>query len=288
MNYLQQIRAFDDYKLFKHKLSSGQNALWYALMSINNKAGWIEWFTASNRMLELLTGLSKSGISKARNSLKQLGLIDIKFKGQNATAYHIRMLYGSNSNQESNQESNQDSNQDSNRLSNQVGNQESNPLVKHKHKLNKTNKRASSLAQDFEKLWKLYPSKKGKKKAFDAYKRAIAKGVTNKEIQDGIVALSRHVNPKYYPNGSTWFNGERWTDSYDTPEPPVSQSSKAQQETEVSPEIAKMKFIYNTFLDHDSDLEAAVPAIQAKRPELSEEDIKKALFPERYYKTEEW
>lgn len=98
MNYLQQILAFDDYRLYEQKLSAGQIALWHALMSINNKAHWQKWFTAANLTLESLTGLSRSGINQARNSLKQSGLIDFEVLGPHkATKYSIKQLYTSDS-----------------------------------------------------------------------------------------------------------------------------------------------------------------------------------------------
>lgn len=72
---------------------------------------------------------------------------------------------------------------------------------------------------NFDKLWKLYPRKEGKKKAFEAYKRAIKKGVTNKEIQAGIVNYLKQIkiqgtDKKYIKQGSTWFNGNCWDDEY--------------------------------------------------------------------------
>lgn len=77
-----------------------------------------------------------------------------------------------------------------------------------------------SLAEAFEKLWKLYPNKKGKKPAFTAYKRAIKKGTTNKQIQDGIVRYIAEIKKRRTPidkvaHGSTFFNQERWLDDYD-------------------------------------------------------------------------
>ncbi|OTN92428.1 DnaD domain protein [Enterococcus faecium] len=105
MDYIRQILAFDDYLMYNQGLSSGQIALWRALMSINNKARWSEWFTASNQTLETLSGLSRQGINKNRNILKQLGLIDFRSNGRKATSYHIRKLYTSNSLQESVQHS---------------------------------------------------------------------------------------------------------------------------------------------------------------------------------------
>lgn len=73
------------------------------------------------------------------------------------------------------------------------------------------------LKEDFEKLWKLYPNKKGKELAFKAYKRAIKDGVTNKEIQTGIVAYKKqiainHTEKQYMLHGGTFFNQRRWED----------------------------------------------------------------------------
>lgn len=107
MNYLSQLQAFRDYQMFETKLSSGQIALWHALMQINNKCAWIEWFTAANQTLETLSGLSRSGINKNRNVLKQLGLIDFRSNGKKATSYKLFKLYTSDSTQRSVQQSTQ-------------------------------------------------------------------------------------------------------------------------------------------------------------------------------------
>lgn len=127
MNYLAEIKAFYDLVQVK-QLSTGQIALWHALMAINNKCAWIEWFTVPNIMLELNTGMSRSGVLKARNSLKQYGLIDFKANGTKATNY--KMVTIAKSKQESNQDSTQVSKQDST----QVSKQDSNTL----NKLNET------------------------------------------------------------------------------------------------------------------------------------------------------
>ena len=77
---------------------------------------------------------------------------------------------------------------------------------------------SGNLTEDFEKLWKLYPNKKGKKKAKASYKRAIKNGTTNKEIQDGIIGYKKHLKRNDWlkpAHGSTWFNNERWEDDYE-------------------------------------------------------------------------
>ena len=93
--YITEIKEF--YNLIENKsLSTGQIALWHALMYINNKCYWENDFSVSNIALQLYTGLSRSGISKARNELKQKGLIDFVSgkTGQTAT-YTIKTLSGS-------------------------------------------------------------------------------------------------------------------------------------------------------------------------------------------------
>ena len=137
MNYLKEILAFTE-KLTMDGLSPGQMSLWYALMAINNKCAWREWFSASNKVLELYSGLSLSAIRKNREVLKGLGYIDFRFKGQNATEYKINslLLFEAESNRGSNIDGNRDSNIDGNIDSNRDGN----TLNKqNKKKQNKTN-----------------------------------------------------------------------------------------------------------------------------------------------------
>lgn len=75
--------------------------------------------------------------------------------------------------------------------------------------------------ENFEKLWKLYPKKEGnKKRAEKAYLEAIKNGVTNKEIQAGIVNYIKKIQVegierKYIAQGATWFFQNRWTDEYE-------------------------------------------------------------------------
>lgn len=140
MNYLTIINAFWDWAT-TNPLSTGQVSLYFALLHVCNKSNWTEWFQAPNQVLSVLTGLSRSGILKARNELKQKGLIDFKERGTKATLYKLIIA---NSKQKSTQESKQaertianstqDSKQDSTQVGKQVGVQNSTPLDKQKHK----------------------------------------------------------------------------------------------------------------------------------------------------------
>lgn len=154
MNYITEIKAFHDLVQLK-QLSTGQIALWYSLMYINNKCAWIEWFTVSNQMLELCSGLSRQGVLKARNCLKQYGLIDFISNGTKATSYTILSI--SESVQVRCQVGVQDSIQ--------VGVQDSSTL----NKRNKTKPNHLSppntqndIQNHFESFWQAYPKKTAK------------------------------------------------------------------------------------------------------------------------------
>lgn len=75
MNYLVETNKFYDYLVY-NSLTTSEIALWHALMHINNHVMWKTGFTASNRILQQLTGLSIPGLATAKNKLKQRGLID--------------------------------------------------------------------------------------------------------------------------------------------------------------------------------------------------------------------
>lgn len=82
-------------------------------------------------------------------------------------------------------------------------------------------KSEEDLKQDFENLWKLYPRKRGKEKAYNAYKRAVKAGATNEEIRQGILNLIEDIRKnrteeRFIPYGSTFFNGKSWTDDMKT------------------------------------------------------------------------
>ncbi len=91
MNYIAEILGFHDFRL-SNNLTTAQIVLWYELMYINNKCAWQEWFSAPNQTLELYTGLSRQGIAKARNILKQKGLIDFRSCGTKATLYKMTSM----------------------------------------------------------------------------------------------------------------------------------------------------------------------------------------------------
>jgi hypothetical protein len=107
MNYLQELNAFRDWSLLNHP-STGQVALWYSLMSINNMTGWQEWFTVANQTLQLMTGMSKAGLDKARTQLINKGLLIYQpGSTRQAGKYKLVSIYSKKVDQwENNQETN--------------------------------------------------------------------------------------------------------------------------------------------------------------------------------------
>ena len=103
-------------------MSSGQIALWHAIVRIANKSRWPDWFTIAGITLVQLSGLSHAGVKKARNELKQRGLIDFRANGTKATSYHLIDI------SESSQDGSRNSSQDGSRNSSQDGSRNSSAL----------------------------------------------------------------------------------------------------------------------------------------------------------------
>lgn len=91
MNYQSELKAFHA-RLEVCSLSSGQVALWYALLYIKDKCGWKEWFTVANSVLSAHSGLGKGGISKAREKLMEENFIDYKENNGKAASYKLYTL----------------------------------------------------------------------------------------------------------------------------------------------------------------------------------------------------
>lgn len=221
MNLLKQILAFNQRQM-SNPLSAGQFILWHALLNVHNDCGKQEWFTVANLRLELFTGLSRQGIDKARNTLKQLGFIEYKSNGTKATAYKINLLYN-----DSLQDGLQDSSQAVGKeVAEQLPNscQNSGTLNKEKESKEKGSKSnnnisAKLLENQFNDLWKDYPRKERKNDAFKAYSKAIKKGVEHTTIQNGLKSYIEYVKAnqtetKYIKQGGTWFSQECWNDEY--------------------------------------------------------------------------
>lgn len=92
MNYIAELKAFYD-RLELNPQPNTAIALWHALMSIANKAGWPDTFTVASSVLGLRSGLNASALKRARNKLATDGFIEWKSRGGNQSAqYRIKSL----------------------------------------------------------------------------------------------------------------------------------------------------------------------------------------------------
>jgi len=87
MNYIAEIKSFYDW-LEWNSISTSAICLWHALMHIANKTGWKQEFTVPMETLELKTGLKRTTVCDARNTLKQNGLIEWKPRSGNQCAVY--------------------------------------------------------------------------------------------------------------------------------------------------------------------------------------------------------
>jgi len=87
--YIGEIDAFYDFTMINDP-STGEIALWHALMSIWKKAGYLEEFSVSNHVLRSRTGLSRQGVERARNGLIQMSrIMYVKGRGNKTGKYKI-------------------------------------------------------------------------------------------------------------------------------------------------------------------------------------------------------
>lgn len=147
MNYLAQIRAFNDLILV-YRLSTGQIALWYALMSVNNRCAWKPSFTVANLTLELMTGLTRRSIYNAREKLKELGLITFESNGMQATRYTILPIFSAS--QVYSQTASQETSQKTSQVTSTINKQ-------NKYIQNNIKKKPSYNLEELDEYWNTVP-----------------------------------------------------------------------------------------------------------------------------------
>lgn len=234
INYATEIKAF--YVIVQNKqLSTGQIALWHALMHVNNESYWKEQFEVANKRLELLTGLSRQGIEKNRNVLKQFGLMDFKSNGTKAATYMLKSLQEScqdslqgslqNGCQDGLQSSCQDSLQNSSTLINNTKQDKTKKKDTNVSKENlepvssETKKEVDDLVQQFEELYAIYPKKQGKEEALRCFMDDVRMGVAIEEIKQGVQNYVNHckeqgTKDQFICMISNFFSKRRWRDDW--------------------------------------------------------------------------
>lgn len=210
------IREFND-RLETNPLSSGQIALWYALMYSNNKARWQEWFAVAGSVLTNRSGLDRSSIIRARNVLKQAGFINFRTRGNLATEYSL--LHSATADATADAQADAPAGATADATADAPIN---NTNTKTKTNTKNTPHNPPRGAEErFDRFWSAYPKKVAKpaaRKAFDRLKP-----------DDGLIglmlaALEKHKatdqwtrdGGQFIPNPATWLNQKRWEDDLPT------------------------------------------------------------------------
>lgn len=92
--------------------------------------------------------------------------------------------------------------------------------------------------KEFERLWSLYPNKKGKENAKKSFLKAIRDGTSIENIEKGIMRYVEYIqrnkiSKQYIKHGSTWFNQKCWQDDYDAEESENGKNRRDHEENHV-------------------------------------------------------
>lgn len=294
MDIFKLIKAFKDFSQYEQPLSTGSVALWYTLVTIDNQIGWKTRFTVTNQMLQSLTGMSRGGVLKARNSLQQCGLIKFTVNGRNkATSYELVKIYIANSEQQRDTTETQQKHSGDTPVSHYLNKDKDNKKTfRRNHK-----KRTYDKNSDYMKLAKflqkqiLINKPDFKQPVLQTWADDMRKLVELDKRDKHDVALVI----KWCQQDSFWstniLSAYKLRKQFDqlylkmqaskgsSPEPRASkhddQIKKARRERE--------KFVLYKYSEVGNDLDKALPMIQSKYPEIDSKDkALRILYPERY------
>lgn len=243
MNYLREILTFENWIEYNSQVNKSDIRLWYTLIHTANRFSWKE-FAIPISTLIFKSKLSKSDIYRARNKLKQFGLIDFKERGNQATIYKMNScvsLFGIQI--ETTSATLNATSGDTpdgiagganlgniNKTKNQKLKTKRN-IVTHNGVTHPNDDKEIALFNDF---WEVYPKKVGKKEALKAFSNI--KNLDQQLLDDILLGIKkwqnsdqwREANRKFIPYPSTFLNSERWKDEVII----TSSQSKNQKESE--------------------------------------------------------
>ena len=213
MNYIKQLNEF--YSTLDYKpLSANAIAIYFILLQVANKTGWIDKFKVANTVLMSKCDLNMQKLIRARNKLINQGYITyLKGKNQNdAPIYSIIKLYDNIANNTTNNIADN--------IANNIADDITNDTI---NKQNKTKHITSSndeeLKKHFELIWQIYPNKKGKAKSEELFfqwikGRKINKAImqlTDKQMYLAVKKYKKECEEKesetqFIKHGDTFFN----------------------------------------------------------------------------------
>ncbi len=220
MDLFKQINAFYS-RVDYNPVSANAISLWFALVHIANKTGWLEYFTVANKTLEAKSSLSISSLQRARNELIRRNLLVYsQGKNKNSVAkYSLPVLYEQVGEQvnipvvHNEQVTGQVSEQVTGQVSEHI-NKHKTKNIKHKTNNNCAFEQKCSISKPskqeinsfFDTVWSVYPNKKGKGQISDTQKvKLFSIGI---EVLVKCIERYKSGKPDWqaFQNGSTFFN----------------------------------------------------------------------------------
>ncbi|MCI8272883.1 MAG: hypothetical protein HFJ55_02230 [Clostridia bacterium] len=209
MNYIKQLNEF--YPTLDYKpLNAEAIAIYFCLLQIANKTGWIDQFRVANNVLMSKCNIDKQKLTRAREKLISQGYIKyIKGKNQlEAPIYSIVQLY---SDTPLNTPDNTADDTPLNTPDDTAGNTADDTI----NKQNKT----KEYIEHFELIWERYPNKQGKAKALEYYLAwikgrkisTITRKLTDKQMYYAVIRYAKEceenkIEQQFIKHGDTFFN----------------------------------------------------------------------------------
>lgn len=194
---------------YDENLKLGEKMMYGEITSLTFKTGEC-W--ASNNYFSRLYKVTPQAISKWIKTLEKQNYISIKYEkeGKCISKRIIKLV-----------------STDIDRVSTGVDRGINHSLEGYQHRIKENNTSNNNTSinnkeiykESFNKLWNMYPNKKGKTEAFKKFEKAIKDGVSVETIEDGIQRYityieTENIKPQFIKHGSTWFNQRCWEDDY--------------------------------------------------------------------------
>lgn len=202
---------------YDHNLKANEKLMYGEITALASKSGYC-W--AENRYFAELYDVHKVTISKWLKNLEDNGYIKTELKYVYGTKQVAKRLIYINDTPISQNAKGYKSN-DYDPVSQNAKEELSTTSNNNTRDIKKEDQSSTddlSLSKRFEKIWKDYPNKQGKKPAFSSYKTALKNGTTDEDIIEGLERYKKHLQQntwKQAAQGSTWFKQNRWEDEFD-------------------------------------------------------------------------
>lgn len=219
MNYIKQLNGFYSTLDFK-PLTADAIAVYMILLQIANRTGWIDKFRVANSVLMSKCNLDRQKLNRARNKLVEQGYITYK-QGKNqvvAPIYSVIKLYDMR-NDAADDTANDTANDTADDTADNTADNTPNDTINKQNKTKQNNEQKQVLLEHFEKIWEIYPNKKGKAKAIEYYLQwingrkiaNITRKLTDKEMYYAASKYAKEcdenaIEIQFIKHGDTFFN----------------------------------------------------------------------------------